>query len=160
MSGLATAVGAPSSPLPVFRSAVGNPFDRPYTAWQFGMAPSSEDADPLLEHLLLRRALQGDDKAFVALASMHSAAVYATARQGNPPSSERAAFASQVAARRMGPIRAESGRLASLLDKLLLLARAEAGSVPREGVHLERWWWTGTWSRVGIPTTFRRSTAR
>ena len=80
MSGLATAVGAPSSPLPVFRSAVGNPFDRPYTAWQFGMAPSSEDADPLLEHLLLRRALQGDDKAFVALASMHSAAVYATAR--------------------------------------------------------------------------------
>ena len=48
-----------------------------------------------------------------------------------------AAFASQVAARRMGPICAESGRLASLLDKLLLLARAEAGSVPREGVHLE-----------------------
>lgn len=66
--------------MPVFRSAFGKPFDGPRDAWQFRVAAKPDDADTLLEHLFLRHAMQGDKEAFIALASMHAAAVYATAR--------------------------------------------------------------------------------
>ncbi len=66
--------------MPVFRSAFGKPFDGPRDAWQFRVAAKPDDADALLEHLFLRHAMQGDKEAFIALASMHAAAVYATAR--------------------------------------------------------------------------------
>jgi DNA-directed RNA polymerase specialized sigma24 family protein len=44
------------------------------------MAANSNDLDPTLEPLFLRPAIEGDKEAFVALASIHAAAVYATAR--------------------------------------------------------------------------------
>ena len=47
---------------------------------EFRMATNSDQADPMLEQLFLRRAMQGDEHAFVALASMHCGKVYLTAR--------------------------------------------------------------------------------
>ena len=44
------------------------------------MAIDSDHADAMLEHLFLRRAMQGDNEAFVALASMHATSVYSAAR--------------------------------------------------------------------------------
>jgi RNA polymerase sigma factor (sigma-70 family) len=44
------------------------------------MAANSDDLDATLEPLFLRPAMEGNKEAFVALASIHAAAVYATAR--------------------------------------------------------------------------------
>jgi RNA polymerase sigma-70 factor, ECF subfamily len=52
----------------------------PLTACAVRMAANSDHADAMLGLLLLRHAVQGDEQAFVALASMHCEEVYQTAR--------------------------------------------------------------------------------
>jgi DNA-directed RNA polymerase specialized sigma24 family protein len=97
-------------PVAVFRSAIGNPFDGPHDAWRSAMAANSDDLDATLEPLFLRPAMEGNKEAFVALASIHAAAVYATARSLCSSDLEAIELTEDFS-ERVGPDPCDAGRL-------------------------------------------------